>query len=133
MGYSENSNINQAAYELLTGVEINEAFHEKDREAVRNIEKMIRHHYTMIDRHDAAAASLGKNDKELNKHDLAKIAHIYAAQTFRNLNNFQGNGYGPISDYHREKEFYDKHTNSATKRANEKSKECGVSTDTENK
>ncbi len=135
MGYSENSNINQAAYELLTGVEINEAFHEKDRTAVKEIDNKQRHHSDMIGRHMSSMNASNK-DKDLNKHDLALVAHEYASRFYSGLTRYGDGMMGtrsPIPDYHNDKEFYDKMGNMATKRANDKSKECGVSTDTESK
>lgn len=136
MEYTQNLNINQAVYEFLKGEPINEAFHEKDRGAVKEIGAKSAHHHQMINRHMNAMNAGGNKDKELNKHDLAIMAHSFASKFYNNLTNYDHNGFGgaqPVADYHNDKEFYDKMGDMATKRANGKSKECGVSCDTESK
>jgi hypothetical protein len=134
MEYSKNLNVTKTIFDFLKGESLNEAYHEKDRGVTRDITKMQRHHQEMMNRHRAVMQAETK-DKDLNKHDIASMAHMFALRHYSNLKTYAGGmeGESPIPDYHTDKEFYDKMGSMVTKRANDKSKECGVSCDTENK
>jgi len=132
MRLSQLNNINKAAAELLGFEPINEAYHAKDREAKGEVRDSYLHHSNMVGRHQAVSSGVSK-DKDLTKHDLAIIAHTFAAKHF---NNLSGSNYGEIgggsqlpADYHTDRDFYDKLNKLVSGRANAKSKECGLDTE----
>lgn len=129
MELSELQRINLVAATMLKGEPINEGYNEKDREAKSELMDYFRHHSQMINRHNDVSRGETKC-KELSKHDLAGIAHQFAFEHFNRLN---GNGFnrgGLPEDYHQDRDFYDKLNGLVSKRADGKSKDCGVSTDT---
>ena len=98
---------------------LDEAFHEKDREAKKELEDKYYHHIAMLIKHKSLSA-VTENTKTLAKHDLASLAHDYAIGHFdRLLNKFP-------EDYHRDRDFFDKHNSLVSKRADDKSKDSGT-------
>jgi hypothetical protein len=115
--------------ELLGAEPLDEAYHEKDRDAKKEIDGYLDHHGQMMTRHANMAAAETKG-KELSKHDLASIAHTFALNHFSKMRD-GGGAYGRLpEDYHHDREFYDKLNGMVSKRADGKSKDCGVSCDT---
>jgi len=129
MDFSKTIRLNQAALSLLGEGTINEAYHEKDREAKKELADYLQHHYIMRNRHQDVARGTTKN-KELSKHDLACLAHDFACAHFNGLQNSMS---GLPQDYHQDRDFYDKLNKLVSSRADSKSKEAGVDTNTENK
>ena len=112
----------KAIEDFLSGVDkkpLDEAFHEKDREAKKELKDNFNHHLAMIIKHQNLVGATAKT-KELTKHDLAILAHQYAQGHYgRLLNNFP-------EDYHLDRDFFDKHNGLVSKRADSKSKDAGV-------
>ena len=129
MNFSQAQDIKSVASSILSEEKLDEAYHEKDRDAVKELNDYFLHHSLMRQKHEDVSRGVAKN-KELTKHDLAIIAHKFALEHFGNL---KGTGYGRNAlpeDYHQDREFYDKLNGSVSKRADGKSKECGVDIDT---
>jgi hypothetical protein len=127
MNLSQLQKINAISAELLGAKPINEAFHPKDREAKDDIRANCGHHYQMRDKHTNISSTLSK-DKDIMQNDLALIAHDYA---IKHYNNLGGNHIGGIpEDYHQDRDWYDKLNKMVSLRADNKSKDCGVSCET---
>lgn len=131
MELSQLQKLNAIAMDLLKGEPINEAYHEKDKEVRKELADLLNHHYIMQNKHKQVQGALSKG-KEISKHDLAILAHKFASNHYKNLSGFQqstlADGNLP-EDYHHDRDFYDKLNNMVTKRADQKSRDCGVACD----
>lgn len=132
MELSQLQKLNAIAMDLLKGEPINEAYHEKDKEVRKELADLLNHHYNMQSKHQQVQGALSKG-KEISKHDLAILAHKFAASHYQNLSGFERNSLlsdrNLPEDYHHDRDFYDKLNNMVTKRADQKSRECGVACD----
>lgn len=138
MELSQLHKLNSVAMKLLQGEgdikPLDEAYHEKDKIVKKEIDDFLMHHNNMQSKHRSMMGALSK-DKEISKHDLAILAHKFASSHYQNLggsnilNGSFGSHSGLPEDYHNDKDFYDKLNGMVTKRADSKSKDCGVNCD----
>jgi hypothetical protein len=124
------SNIHEEIVKMLQGP-IDEAFNEKDSSAKKEVQEKTFHHMTMKDRHMSMKDAAKMKDKDKTAHDLAILAHDFAAKHYSGLGGNDGSYFnqGLPQDYHQNRDFYDKLNKLVSSNADSKSKECGVNCD----